>query len=271
VNSSQGPLSVQQTAEYQTDGFLLQREVFAPDVLEILRREAEAEFAVDAPWRTVEKNSGVVRAVHGSHMHNKYFARLVRLPQLLAAARQLLTDDVYVYQFKINAKRAFKGEIWEWHQDFTFWHREDGMPCPRAVNVAVFLDDVTEFNGPLMFLRSGHTGGMIDVDPKSDSMISSLEANLKYSLGPNAIRWLADRCDLVAPTGPKGSVLWFDCNMPHGSSPNMSPFDRSLLLITYNSVNNIPSHVNSRPEWLVCRDSTPLVICEKGELADLEV
>jgi Phytanoyl-CoA dioxygenase (PhyH) len=269
VNSSQSLLSGQQIQKYKTDGFLFQREVFPPHVLSALRREAEAEFAVDAPWRTVEKNSGAVRAVHGSHLHNNYFARLVRLPQLLAVARELLADNVYVYQFKINAKRAFKGEIWEWHQDYIFWHHEDGMPCPRALTAAVFLDDVTEFNGPLMFLRSGHRGGMIDVEPKSDDMISSLEANLKYSLSLDTIRSLADRCDLSAPTGPKGSVLWFDCNMPHGSAPNMSPFDRSLLLITYNSVNNIPSRVDTRPGWLVGRDSTPLEIGEEDELADL--
>lgn len=269
MNSFQGLLSVQQAQEYQTDGFLLQREVFPPHVLSILRREAEAEFAVDAPWRTVEKNSGVVRAVHGSHMHNKYFARLVRLPQLLAVARQLLADDAYVYQFKINAKRAFKGEIWEWHQDYIFWHHEDGMPSPRALTAAVFLDDVTEFNGPLMFFRSGHSEGMIEAEPKSNDMISSLEANLKYSLSPDAIRSLADRCDLCAPTGPKGSVLWFDCNLPHGSAPNMSPSDRSLLLITYNSVNNVPNRVGTRPGWLVSTDSEPLEISEGTELADL--
>lgn len=263
MTSSQGLLSVEQIQKYQADGFLLQQEVFTPHALSTLRREAEAEFAADAPWRTVEKNSGAVRAVHGSHLHNKYFARLVRLPQLLAAARQLLADNVYVYQFKINAKRAFKGEIWEWHQDYIFWHHEDGMPRPRALTAAVFLDDVTEFNGPLMLLRSGHSAGMIDVAPKSDDMISSLEASLKYSLSLDTIRSLAARCDLSAPTGPKGSVLWFDCNTPHGSAPNISPFDRSLMLITYNSVNNIPTRVDTRPEWLVARDSTPLEISEE--------
>lgn len=266
MSGSEGLLSVQQVQEYQTAGFLFQPEVLPPHVLSRLRREAEAEFATEAPWRTAERGSGVVRAVHGSHLHNEYFARLVRLPPLLAVARQLLTDDVYVYQFKINAKRAFKGEIWEWHQDYVFWHHEDGMPYPHALTVAVFLDDVTEFNGPLMFLRNGHSEGMIDVKPKRDNMLSSLEADLKYSLGLDVIRSLADRCDLSAPTGSRGSVVWFDCNTPHGSAPNMSPFDRSLLLITYNSVSNVPSRVGIRPEWLVSKDSRPLEMIEEGEL-----
>jgi len=31
---------------------------------------------------------------------------------------------------------------------------DDDMPGPRAMNVAIFLDEVNEFNGPLMFIPS---------------------------------------------------------------------------------------------------------------------
>ena len=32
----------------------------------------------------------------------------------------------------------------------------------RAMNVAIFLDDVNEFNGPLMFITGSHKKGVID-------------------------------------------------------------------------------------------------------------
>src|SRR3546814_9383263 len=57
-----------------------------------------------------------------------------------------------MHQFKINAKAAFDGEVWQWHQDFGTWHRDDEMPEPRAMNIALFLDEVSAVNGPLMFI-----------------------------------------------------------------------------------------------------------------------
>ena len=33
-----------------------------------------------------------------------------------------------MHQFKLNAKAAFEGEVWQWHQDYGTWARDDGMP-----------------------------------------------------------------------------------------------------------------------------------------------
>ena len=58
---------------------------------------------------------------------------------------------------KINAKAAFTGDVWQWHQDYGTWKRDDGMPEPRAMNIAIFLDEVMPINGPLMLVpKSQH-------------------------------------------------------------------------------------------------------------------
>ena len=60
---------------------------------------------------------------------------------------------------------AFGGDVWQWHQDCGTWINDDMMPEPRAMNVAIFLDEVNQFNGPIMFflgsqkrrvLKAGH-------------------------------------------------------------------------------------------------------------------
>jgi ectoine hydroxylase len=82
----------------------------------------------------------------------------------------MLKSDANVHQFKINSKAAYRGDVWEWHQDYIFWQREDGMPTARVVNAVVFLDDVNEFNGPLLLIPTSHHLGVIDVpayDPRS--------------------------------------------------------------------------------------------------------
>ncbi|TDV56049.1 phytanoyl-CoA dioxygenase family protein [Actinophytocola oryzae] len=252
-------LSPQQIDEYRTTGYLVQERVFDEDEVTWLQAEAAREFAAGGERVTVEEGTDIVRGVHGCHLYTEAFGRLVRSPRLLPVAEQLLDDDVYVHQFKINAKRAFKGEVWEWHQDYTFWHHEDGMPAPRALTAAIFLDEVTEFNGPLTFVPGGHDDGMIDTEVNGEGWAGTLAASLKYSVDIDTMRKLIERNGMAAPKGPRGSVLWFDANIPHSSVPNISPFDRGLLLITYNSVaNRIDLARGTRPEWLAARDFTPL-------------
>jgi ectoine hydroxylase len=92
-----------------------------------------------------EKGSEAVRTNFAAHTYNDAYRRLGRHPRLIEPARQILGDDVYIHQFKINGKAAFDGDVWQWHQDYGTWFNDDDMPEPRAMNIAVFLEDVNEF------------------------------------------------------------------------------------------------------------------------------
>jgi len=252
-------LKIEDLEKFHHDGFFIQHDVFSKQEIDALCKETEIEFSIDSPRRTLEEKSGVVRGVHGSQLSNKIFSRLPRLPRILNSAEKILNDKVYVHQFKINAKRAFVGEQWEWHQDYLFWHKEDGMPYPKAVTCTIFLDDVHEFNGPLVFTPGGHRGKTVDALSKSDGWEKTLTAELKYSMDKQTIKRWVENHGLIAPKGKKGSVLWFDSNVPHASTPNISPSDRVIVLIAYNSVRNAVLPIEKpRPEWLTNRNFTPL-------------
>jgi ectoine hydroxylase-related dioxygenase (phytanoyl-CoA dioxygenase family) len=217
----------------------------------------------------MEKETGVVRSVYGSHRNNEVFARMVRDPRLLEPSRALLEDDVYVHQFKINAKLAFRGEVWEWHQDYIFWRNEDGMPTNNVVTVALFLDEVNEFNGPLLFVPGSQKGGVIEprarneAEGGAESWKADVAAALSYTVQQDTLAELVEDGGITAPKGPAGSVLLFDGNVVHGSAPNMSPFDRMLALVTYNAVSNAPTGGRKvRPDFLCSRDFTPVVPLE---------
>lgn len=269
-------LTVQQIQQYHADGYLLLPGVFNEEEIQLLREEMQHEFAQESPARIMEKNRSVIRSVYGSHARNDVFRRLSQHPRLVGPALQILGDSVYVYQFKINAKAGFEGDTWEWHQDFIFWFHEDGMPRPRALTAAVYLDEANEFNGPMLLLPGSHQSGMIDAPPLDEhtphgaevkrdydgkpAWISNLTARLKYSLDRDVVSGLVRKCGITSTKGPRGSLLLFDCNLVHASSANMSPFDRALALITYNSTTNAPAQSKQqRPEFLVSRDSTPIV------------
>jgi ectoine hydroxylase len=270
-------LTPEQLQSYENDGFLCLPSWFSPAEVERMRAELPGLFAEDSERRVVEKGSQVVRSVYGSHRTNDVFRRLAHHPRLVEPAMQILGRQVYVYQFKINAKIAFLGDLWEWHQDYIFWQREDGLRQPQLVTVSVFLDDVHEFNGPLLFVPGSHREGVLDPPrvggvpegyEESPEWIASLTANLKYSIGRETLARLVGRTGIVAPKGPAGTLLLFHPNVVHGSVPNMSPFDRQIALVTYNSVENLPvSQENPRPEFLVSRDFTPVVPLTDNALA----
>ncbi|NEQ83150.1 MAG: hypothetical protein F6K26_23930 [Moorea sp. SIO2I5] len=54
-------------------------------------------------------------------------------------------------------------------------------------------------------------------------------------------------------------MAFLHVNLLHASSNNITPWDRKMLRITYNSVNNLPLHPEKlRPEPIVWHDFTPL-------------
>jgi ectoine hydroxylase len=258
---------------FDDKGFVLIPEYFTQSEVAVMRAELAAEFAEDSPRRVVEKDGNVVRSVYGSHRSNEIFRRLAHHPRLVEPAMQILGSQVYVYQFKINAKAAFTGDVWEWHQDYIFWLKEDGMPTERAVNALVFLDEVTEFNGPLFVVPGSHKEGVFDTPSgeernaklpevyKNDpAWISNLTADLKYSLDKEVLTDLIKRRGMASPKGPEGSVLFFHCNLVHGSANNISPFGRINVIISFNSIDNIPvSDREPRPDFLVSRDFSPII------------
>ena len=85
-----------------------------------------------------------------------------RHPRLVEPLRQRFGEDVYVHQFKLEAKAPSEGVVWQWHQDYGTWARDDGMPKPRAMNIAVFLDAVMAINGPLFLIRKSHRADVLN-------------------------------------------------------------------------------------------------------------
>ncbi|CAK7286935.1 Phytanoyl-CoA dioxygenase [Streptomyces misionensis JCM 4497] len=256
-----------QLLEFADNGFLVVPDVLAAGEVDALIGEAEKLYTTDSPGRTFESDGQTVRAVHGCHQTSGRYAGIVADARLLVPARQIVGDDVYVHQSKINAKRAISGDVWPWHQDFTFWNRADGMPEPRVVNVAVLLDEATEHNGPLLFIPGSHRAesaetvfsGKAGEKPEQDSWRQHLAAELEYTVSRETVELLSREKGIVPALGGAGSLIFFDSRIVHGSGSNMTPYDRRMAIFTYNSVDNIPVEVaDPRPEFLASRDHAPL-------------
>ncbi len=241
-----------QRAQFDTEGYLFISDLFTREEVGVLMAEVPALFAQERRENVREKKGGVVRTNFAAHTYNDAYARLSRHPRLIGPAMQLLDGPVYIHQFKINGKAAFNGDVWQWHQDYGTWARDDEMPEPRAMNFAVFLSEVNEFNAPLMLIPGSHKGGKLDAGHDDSTTSDQL-----WTIDDDTIRALVERYGIVAAKGTPGSVLMFHGNIVHGSGSNMSPWDR---VIVYLSVCHVDNHIRrfKRPEWIAHRDFTPI-------------
>jgi len=280
-------LTNEQLNSYEEDGYLLIPDYFSTDELEVIATEFPGLFEENTPRKILER-SGAVRTVFAPHIDNEVLYSLSRLPRLTEPAKQILGSDVYIHQYKINAKVALEGEQWEWHQDFFYWHREDRMPAPRVLTAVLFMQDVNEYNGPILVVPGSHKEGFLDIvqhypDAMSDSesplprakepsWAATLTADLKYKIRKESLAEVVTKNRIIAVKGGAGSVLFFHGLLLHASSNNLSPWDRICVFITYNSVENTLGHIaNPRPEYIAHRDFTPVQAVENDSLLCREV
>jgi ectoine hydroxylase len=154
-------LTTDQRAQFDRDGYLFFPGHFSADARPptLTRCGARAVQPARGLQRARERQSDAVRTNFAAHLVSEPFARLARHPRMVGPVTDLFDEEVYMHQFKINGKMAFEGDVWQWHQDYGTWLNDDLMPTERAMNVAIFLDDVSEHNGPLMFIPGSHTQG----------------------------------------------------------------------------------------------------------------
>src|SRR5215216_3515372 len=244
-------LNTEQLRQFAEEGYVFLPNCFAEQEIALLRIEGEKILKADRQevWR---EKTGAPRTAFAAHTFSEVFRLLVSHPRLVGPLKQYFGEDVYVHQFKLNAKAAFEGDVWQWHQDYGTWARDDGMPQPRAMNIAVFLDEVMPINGPLMLVPRSHREGVLAAG--HDEATTSYPL---WTLDKETVTRLVAAGGIVAPTGKPGAVLMFHGNLVHGSAPNITPYPRRIVYLTLCAVSN---HIRTptRPDWIAHRDFTPI-------------
>lgn len=206
------------------------------------------------------------------HLRNAapLLAALARDARLVNAARQILGEEVYIHQSRINFQQGYGesnplgGTGFLWHQDFEQWHSDDGMPRMRALSMAVLLDRNVEANAALLVMPGTHRY-FIQAEAYSEADITAEQAALRLRTGPilgdHILPGLANKFGIRYCTGDPGDVVVFDCATLHGSHTNISPWPRQNAYFVYNAVSNTlcsrgyDLHAPKRPEHIASRSS----------------
>ena len=90
------------------------------------------------------------------------------------------------------------------------------------MNVAIFLDEVNEFNGPLMFIprqpQAGRARGASTTSPRRSYPL--------WTIDNDTIAKLVDAGRHRRAQGPAGSMILFHGCLVHASTSNLSPWNR---------------------------------------------
>lgn len=260
-------LTAEQHAQFDRDGYLFFPALFSTEETRTLTEAVPELYSRREAYNVREKGKDAVRTNFAAHMYSEPFAKLARHPRMVGPVQELLGEELYMHQFKINGKMAFEGDVWQWHQDYGTWLNDDQMPTERAMNVAIFLDDVSEYNGPLMFIRGSHKRGVIDA--KHDLTTTSYPL---WTVDNALIAQLVERSGgsgsfdaegrhvdggIISPKGPAGSMILFHSCLVHASGSNLSPHNRVSVYLSLCAVSN---HIrrHKRPEYIAHRDFTPI-------------
>ena len=112
-------LSPAQLKQFDEQGYLFFPNCFNEEEIALLRDDAEAILKLDRQevWR---EKTGAPRTAFATHTFNETFRLLACHPRLVEPLRQLFGEDVYVHQFKLNAKAAFESGLR--HLGARRWH-----------------------------------------------------------------------------------------------------------------------------------------------------
>ncbi len=245
-------LDAEQLASIQRDGFLVLPDLFSSEEVAAMNAALAPLFAETSEANVREKKSGEVRTAMGLHLRNALFDRLCHHPRLVEPAQQILGHELYIQQVKVNVKAAFEGEAWQWHYDFATHHADDGVPQPLALNLHIFLADVTEFNGPLWFIKGSHRHG---AQPTFHDTVST--SYPLWVVDRDVVADLVGKGGMVSATGKAGTGLIFHDTLLHCSPPNLSPHDRPIFSLILNPVSNRQTKL-ARPEYKHHTDFTPV-------------
>ena len=245
-------INQQQVGEYKTKGYITVKGLLTSKEVEVLNQATADVINMDGPHVMRERN-GLPHVIYGMHLMDKRLSALARHPKLVGIAEQLLDQHFYVHQSRVNAKQT-GGAIVNWHQDFGTYHRVDGVPRPDGIMIAIFLNDVSDYNAPLMAVPGSHVEGVVS----QASVLSEAEdrdraSKYRYDITMEKMSELIDKYGLEHITGPAGSIVFMNMQVVHGSTVNITPLKRVILYLNVCTTDNQGTSF-ARPEYLAARD-----------------
>lgn len=232
-------LSAEDLARYHRDGFLLAREFFDREEIDLLRRAAKEDHELDRhSYGKADGEGGTVRLSLWNHPGQGIYGMFARCERLVGAAEEILEGEVYHYHSKMIMKDPRVGGAWTWHQDYGYWY-QNGVLWPLLTSASIAVDEATRENGCLQVVPRSHHLGRIDHKLAGD----------QAGADPERVAAVLERHEVVYCEMAPGDVLFFHANLLHRSDRNRSEKPRWSMICCYNAARNDPYKEAHHPRY----------------------
>ena len=227
------------TEDFRRDGFVSGVRVLEADGAAAILDRIDG-FARTHAWRLPVAE--MFRT--GSHLVMRVVDDMVRHPRVLDVIRQLLGDNLLVWDSDVFIKEADSPGYVSWHQDLRYW----GVDSHDAVTAWIALTDATEQMGCMRFLPGSHRAGLVDHD-------DSFEAGNLLTRGQSA-RWAIDESKTQLGELKAGEMSVHHGLTMHASTPNRSSARRVGLVVRFATPAMRPVVTERDYAQLVCGEDT---------------
>jgi phytanoyl-CoA dioxygenase PhyH len=249
-----GALTRGELETYREQGYVLAKGLFGADEIDLLRRAAKEDRALDEhAYSVADGEGGNIRLSLWNHPGNGIYGMFARCRRMVDSAELLLSGEAYHYHSKMIMKEPRVGGAFTWHQDYGYWY-QNGVLFPTLTSCSIAVDRATKENGCLQVIRGSHELGRID------HVLSGAQAGADR-----------DRVDEIVKVLPvdyvemdPGDALFFHSNLLHRSDKNESENPRWSMICCYNAARNNPYKESHHPRYTPLEKVDDTTILEVG-------
>ena len=146
----------------------------------------------------------------------------------------LNSKNIFTWNAKSNLKHKWIGSVEYYHQDYIYW-KGLGFKSSNMLNCMIFIDDHSHFNAGLWVFPGTHK------KMYRHERFLNIKSLQKYFVPPKVLNKVNKTKPAVPIKAKAGSCLFFHSKLIHGSSHNISPMDRKILLYDVSSLRDYKS------------------------------
>lgn len=146
----------------------------------------------------------------------------------------LNAQNIFTWNAKSNLKHKWIGSVEYYHQDYIYW-KGLGFKSSNMLNCMIFVDDHSHYNAGLWVFPGTHK------KMYRHEKFLNINSLQKYFVPPNVLNKVNKTKPAVSIKAKAGSCLFFHSKLIHGSSHNISPVDRKILLYDVSSLKDYKS------------------------------
>ncbi len=168
----------------------------------------------------------------------------------------LKCKTIFTWNAKSNLKHRWIGSVEYYHQDYIYW-KGLGFKSSNMLNCMIFVDDHQHLNGGLWIFPGTHRKMY-----KHEKFLN-INSLQKYFVQPKILNKLAKKNPPVSINAKAGSCLFFHSRIIHGSSHNISPNNRRILLY---DISNLEDYKNAKKNKILSFNRKSRIKYERIEL-----